>query len=279
MTPLLFSEKVGALKEAWDASALQPSLIQNLSLRQIGEIVLRSGRQTAAASELFDISGPISDRLEFVTNILRLDGLGQRMNGGRIISRGDVGDRVGQAMKSGEILVQGNVGACAAAGLSGGRLLVSGNAGNHMAGVSAINGRSMRGGEVIVAGSVGDELGLRMRRGIIYVGGSAGRDGATRMIAGTIIVGGDIGGGWCDQMRRGSIVLLRPQEGLWAAELSESFEFELSFLPLLWNYLRPLITELGIDIPTTRWALRQIGDLACDGKGEVLTLSRLSSSA
>ena len=123
------------------------------------------------------------------------------------------------------------------------------------------------------------------------------------MIAGTLAVMGNIGSHWAGGMRRGSLILGRDFSTHPTASLSEARDFELSFLPLIWRHIEKLQNEAiailslanaltrtalqrasnefpsPIKIPRTRWVQRQIGDLNCKGRGEVLVLRRVSSPA
>jgi formylmethanofuran dehydrogenase subunit C len=238
---------------------------------------VRSGNRTAELGELFTLDGDLSSaHLQIRTDRLILDALGLAMHSGSIELIGDGGDAIGQDMRGGALVVRGSVGDSAGAGMRGGQLAICGQAGNYLGAVSANSGRGMRGGDILALSDVGDHVGASMRRGIIYIGGSSGAFGANRMIAGTIIVMKKIGAQWAGGMKRGTIILGQPAGEEWAALLSDAHMFELSFLPILWKYLKSQGGRLSIDFPTTRWASRQIGDLSRQGRGEVLTLARTS---
>jgi formylmethanofuran dehydrogenase subunit C len=120
-------------------------------------------------------------------------------------------------------------------------------------------------------------MGERMRRGMVYVAGNAGDLGAVQMIAGTVIVMGEIGSLWAQGMKRGSIILSHSNGDAFAAELLPAREFDLFFLELIWRHLEALFEDFPMKISSSRWAMRQLGDRANSGLGEILTLTRQTS--
>jgi formylmethanofuran dehydrogenase subunit C len=248
-----------------------------------------------------------------------IDRLGGSMSSGRLQIRGNAGHGVGQSMRGGQIEVTGSVADGAATDMRGGEILIAGNAGRRVGAPLPGERGGMRGGTLLVGGSLGAEALLRMRRGVVAVAGQAAEDGAHQMIAGTIVLLSSCGRGWARGMRRGSIVSLeasqpsssaRADGALWSDEQL----LELSFLPLLWNHLDDVLRRFGkrtapplsassvtdsqVKVaahepagqansqqpfhsawPRTRWAFRQIGDLAVGGRGERLWLRRLPGVA
>ena len=244
-----------------------------------------------------------------------IDRLGGSMTSGRLQILGNAGHGVGQSMRGGQIEVTGSVADDAATDMRGGEILIAGNAGRRVGAPLPGERGGMRGGTLLVGGSLGAEALLRMRRGVVAVAGQAAEDGAHQMIAGTIVLLSPCEGGWARGMRRGSIVSLdasqpssstRADGALWSDEQL----LELSFLPLLWNHLDDVLLRFGKKSastptassatsspaddpaevreeefnsqqpfhsawPRTRWAFRQIGDLAVGGRGERLWLRRL----
>jgi formylmethanofuran dehydrogenase subunit C len=215
----------------------------------------------------------------------RVEQLGRDHRSGTLIVDGTVGNRFGASQSGGRILVLGDAGDFAFEGRSGGEALIAGDV---LAAPSPGAKSGMRGGDLIVLGAVGKRACERMRRGSVAIGGSAGDGMAANMIAGTVFVAGTLGSDWGTGMKRGSLIVLNPVEES-AACMSEAREFELSFLPLLWNHCRGLQSRLHhvcmevcgrawplLEFPTTRWALRQVGDLHVDGKAELLVLTRIT---
>ncbi len=265
-------ELAGVATLRFDASSLLPATLAAMSIAQIESIRMPNGY---LLGELFSVDGKPSNDVRIECRRITLDNLGAGMAVGTIQLVGDAGHNLGLGMAGGSIHVLGKAGDAAGAGMKRGRIRIEKHAGDRLGAVSPVSGRGMRGGELIVGGDAGDDVGERMRRGVIYVAGAAGERGATRMVAGTIVVRGGIGAGWARQMRRGSIILARDSEETWGATLSKPYEFELSFLPLLWNFLRSCV-DPHFPVPTARWAQRRVGDLECGGMGEVLTLARQS---
>jgi formylmethanofuran dehydrogenase subunit C len=214
-------------------------------------------------------------------------------------------------MRGGQIEVTGSVADNAATDMRGGEILIAGNAGRRLGAPLPGERGGMRGGTLLVGGSLGAEALLRMRRGVVAVAGQAAEDGAHQMIAGTIVLLSPCEGGWARGMRRGSIVSLEASQPSSSARAdgaiwSDEQLLELSFLPLLWNHLDDVLRRFGRRSsprpsarsatshpaddpaeksnsqqpfhsawPRTRWAFRQIGDLAVSGRGERLWLRRL----
>jgi hypothetical protein len=100
---------------------------------------------------------------------------------------------------------------------------------------------------------------------------------------------GTLGPHFGTQMRRGSLIGPSKRPEAPGASLSPYRPLELSFLPILWRHLHRLIlhaatcpwldtalqarcNQLASQIPTTPHVLRSIGDLECQGQGEVLVL-------
>lgn len=276
-TALQLTERPQAVAGRWDVRELSTKLDCLGDSEGLLKTPVRSGSQTAELGDLFTLGGELSSsQVQIRTDRLCLDALGMGMRGGSIELVGDGGDAIGQDMRGGTIVVRGRVGDLAGAGMRGGLMIICGAAGNHLGAVSPVSGRGMRGGDILALSDAGDFVGTQMRRGIIYVNGNCGDYGAGHMIAGTIVAMKRIGTQWANGMKRGTIILGEAAGEEWAALLSEPHAFELSFLPILWKYLQSQGSRLAIEFPSTRWAARQIGDLARAGKGEVLTLSRLS---
>ena len=266
-----------ALDEICDVSAIRPLMFQGLSRAEIAAVKLTLDTRSVRLEEVFELIGDPAPNLVFDGDCSGIVGIATNMNGGSILVRGDAGSGLAANMKSGRVEVLGNCGDYLAMGMRNGTVIVHGSAGDYVGGPAVGQRRGMHGGDCIVLGDVGARAAERMRRGTLYVGGNAGDYGATQMIAGTFIVMGDIGVAWAGGMRRGSIILSHPTSQAFAAELTPGREFELSFLPLVWRHLEGLLGDSRIKVSNSRWALRQLGDRANRGLGEVLTLTRASS--
>jgi formylmethanofuran dehydrogenase subunit C len=289
-----------------NASAVSPETLSKRSLEEIRNVKIDHGRKTIPLGEVFDVSrkqvaieDPKPATSEpLLPEILLIEGdcstishLGAKQRIGTLVVRGNVGDFLGERMSGGRIFLIGNAGNCMSQSMSGGLIYVDGNGGDCIAGPSPGKQSGMRGGDVIVTGSCGVRVAERMRRGTIFIGRNAGDFGCARMIAGTVICLGTVGRSWCRGMKRGTVILLQDLEDRSLHQFSSPRDFELSFLPLIWKHLSRSADEAvdslhgleqGISvskhlIPTTRWVKRRVGDLECQGAGEILILQRITS--
>jgi formylmethanofuran dehydrogenase subunit C len=105
-----------------------------------------------------------------------------------------------------------------------------------------------------------------MRRGLILIDGDAGDYCASRMIAGTIGIYGKAGSFTGFSMKHGTILLNRSPK-LYAT-MQDCGTHTLPFLALLFQSFKMFSTKFN-HIKNQR-VQRYAGDLACDGKGEVL---------
>ncbi len=291
---------------AIDGSSIRPDVFVGLSLEQINATVLSTESGDVALSNVFELS---SDHMASEPSLViagdceTIDGLGSQMQNGTMCILGDVGDNTGKCMGGGSLVVSGNARDHLGAGMTDGFIYLFGNCRNGLASPLAGKKSGMRGGDILISGNVGDRACERMRRGTVFVAGDAGDYCAPQLIAGTLVVMGNLGCQWAGGMRRGSLILGRDFSAHPSASLSEARDFELSFLPLIWRHidklqndaiallslalaltpaaLHPATREVPrpIKIPRTRWVQRQIGDLNCKGRGEVLVLRRISSPA
>src|SRR5471032_501871 len=127
----------------------------------------------------------------------------------------------------------------------------------------------MVGGTLVVRGHAGARLADRMRRGTVVVHGSAGDFAASRMVAGTLAIGGACGAmpGW--GMRRGSVVFAAGMP-----QVASTFVDVRSDADVFWQLLARDLVRFGPpfeDLPRRR-ATRFAGDLAVQGKGELLVV-------
>jgi formylmethanofuran dehydrogenase subunit C len=289
-----------------NASVISPETLSERSLDEIRNIKIEHVRKTSPLGEVFDVSRKyvaiedpkpatsetlLPETLWIEGDCTPLSHLGAKQRKGTLVVRGNVGDFLGEGMSGGRIFVLGNTGHCMSQSMSGGLIYVAGNSGDRIAGPAPGKQSGMRGGDVIITGSCGDRIAERMRRGTIFVGGNAGDFGCARMIAGTVICLGTAGGSWCRGMKRGTVILLHELQDCSLHQFSSPRDFELSFLPLIWKHLSSSADEAvaflhALDqwisiskhpIPTTRWVKRRVGDLECQGAGEILILQRITS--
>lgn len=249
-----------------DCSPLIPDTLAGKAIADIGAIELQSGKIKLRADAVFDITGDDASELVFMNSCDKLDYIGAAMQNGHIIIHGDAGWYLGFQKKNGNIVLHGNAGGFAASGMSGGTLHVHGNVGDFLA--SAIPGdrKGMKGGLVIVTGNAGDRVGDQMRRGIVLIEGNVGAYCASRMLAGTIGIMGDTGDYLGYGMRRGTLLLFK-QPRLHAT-IQDCGAHTLPFLKLMFKSFSGLPSKFA-QINLNR-VQRYAGDLANDGKGEIL---------
>ena len=225
------------------------------------------GNALVPLAELFSITPRSDGKLVFEGDCTRCDRIGWQMDGGMLIVDGSVGDYAGACMSGGEIVVRGNACDLAACEMAGGSLTIEGNAGDFAASTLPGSMDGMRGGTLVIKGHAGARFGDRMRRGTAVVFGDAGDFLASRLVAGTIAIGGRAGAHVSYGMRRGSVVFAGP-----APDLSPTFVPAIAEAPVFWQLLaRDLAKHGGVfaELPTRRIE-RRLGDLAADGKGELI---------
>lgn len=267
MNPLTFTLKAEPAQRI-DLSPLTPDQLAGKSLTDIAQLGLHSGNRKLRTDEVFEITGGDASDIVIRNSSSMLDHIGSRMRNGRITVMGNAGDYLGFEMAGGELVVQGNVEAFAASGMKGGLMHIKGNAGHFLAGAIAGERQGMKGGIVIVAGNAGDRVGDQMRRGLLLIEGSAGDYCGSRMIAGTIGVLGSVGQYVGYGMRRGTLLLT--QTPSLHATITDCGSNTLPFLSLMFKSFAGLptrFTQIG-----QKRAHRYAGDIANDGKGEILVL-------
>ncbi|MGB4812371.1 MAG: formylmethanofuran dehydrogenase subunit C [Methylophilaceae bacterium] len=143
-----------------------------------------------------------------------------------------------------------------------GTINIEGNAGDFL-------GSQMQNGTIICHGNTGDRLADQMRRGLILVDGNAGEYCASRMIAGTIGVYGEVAQYIGYGMKRGTILLTKTPN--LHCTIQDCGTHHLPFLALLFKSFKSLHTKFNV-IQNQR-VQRFAGDLACQGRGEILVIS------
>lgn len=227
------------------------------------------GNALAPLAEFFHVERRDDALLVFDADLSRFDHVGAGLDGGTLIVEGSVGDHAGAAMRDGELLVRGSAGALAGCEMSGGTLHIGGNVGDFAAGALPGSMDGMRGGTLIVRGNAGARLGDRMRRGSVVVFGDAGDFAASRMVAGTIALAGRCGVHVGFGMRRGSVVFAGP-----APAVSPTFVVAVGGAEVFWQLLARDLARHGgafASLPARRIE-RRLGDLAADGKGELIVV-------
>ncbi|MFL9929228.1 formylmethanofuran dehydrogenase subunit C [Paraburkholderia sp. RL18-103-BIB-C] len=262
-----------------DASVLRPASLASMSVAEIERIVLPSGNDSCAVGDVFQVLRNETTVSQWnadgdtVTLVIDgaapwLDRVGAAMDGGHLAVHGSVGDYCGLRMMGGVLRVDGNAGHFTGCEMRGGRLTVTGDSGDFAAGALAGDMEGMTGGTLTIHGNAGARLADRMRRGLVLVGGNAAEFAASRLVAGTVGVAGQLGPHFAYGMRRGTLLLVRRPAHLPATFTGGGHGFD-----VFWSLLvRSLADEIA---PFSQWRadrlpVRYAGDLAVDGRGEIL---------
>ena len=253
-----------------DLRGVTPAALAAMDADGIARHAVWHGNERTPLGELFRVAVHPRDgapHLRFEGDLSRFDHAGHAMTAGHLSINGNAGDYVGLQMTGGEIVVGGSAGLFAGCELAAGRIHVKGSVGDFAAGALPGSMDGMRGGELIVHGSAGARLGDRMRRGLVAVLGNAGEFAASRMVAGTIAIGGRLGAHAAFGMRRGTLVLATAKPELPATFVATTHE-----IGVFWALLRRQVRAVGgaFEALPANAPLRLVGDLAVDGKGEVL---------
>lgn len=255
-----------------DMRGLLPERLNVMDDAEIRCLPMYLGNRQVPLSELFDVenAGERDDTLVFIPQGNELDYLGAELRQGRIIVRGDAGNYAGRAMLGGSLSIEGSAGDFAGSGMGGGTLSISGSAGDRVGAPSAGERHGQHGGLIHINGNAGARAGERQRRGVLIINGNAGVLLGHRMIAGTLYVGGHVAEMAGYGMRRGT-VLLRHAPRQICETMAFNGKHSSSFLRLLLKELKQISggTMDGLDESS---AVRYLGDLACDGLGEILVL-------
>ncbi len=253
-----------------DMSPFTPLNLAAMTARQVAEIPLRLGNLELQTGELFEVSGNDTEHIVIQAESDKLDGIGTALDRGKVLVEGHAGAYLGRRMMGGRIQVTGNSGILSGSSMSGGLITIEGDAGDLLGGAAAGERRAMRGGRIHVRGKAGDRVGDRQRRGIIVIEGNAGDYTASRMVAGTIVILGEVGHHCGLEMRRGSLLLAREPQNF-PLSFNYNGKQNLGFLTLLKKTLAKDFPRL--EFPTDIGVQRWVGDLACDGRGEILVSS------
>jgi formylmethanofuran dehydrogenase subunit C len=248
---------------------ITPGRVAAMAPAELERRPLAGGNRRGVIGDWFRVetAGEPADRLVIVADDDLLDDVGAGMAGGELIVEGDVGAGAGTAMSGGLLRIAGAAGYGAATAMRGGELRIAGDVGDQLGGALPGERTGMSEGIVIVGGKAGGFVGDRMRRGLIVVAESAGPFCAARMLAGTIVVGGAIGADPGVAMRRGTLVALsgviQPTAGFADCGITELTVLRLIGRFLARSGLAPLAGRIGR-------LRRRVGDLAQNGKGEIL---------
>lgn len=254
-----------------DLRQILPETLQAMDRRAIQRLPLFVGNRKVDLGELFELEGDPDEEVTIVSLEGRLDYIGAGMRRGRIQVSGRAGNHAGSAMRGGSLLIDGDAGDSAGSGLIAGHLRISGDAGDRVGTPPAGELKGQRGGIIHVRGRVGERAGERQRRGLLLIEGDSGALLGHRMIAGSIYVGGRAGELAGHGMRRGSLLLRNTPSAL-PTTMSSNGSQRLAFLPLLLEQLRRVSGGVIAVPPLDTAVARYLGDLACDGRGEILII-------
>ena len=251
-----------------DMRGVSPTALADLSLTEIERLPVGHGNATLALAEFFKVEADPGGALVFDADLARFDHVGWQLAGGRMQINGNVGHHAGGCMSAGELVVAGNAGLLAACEMAGGTLTVEGDVDDFAASTLPGSMDGMRGGLFIVKGNAGERFADRMRRGSAIVFGDVGDFAASRLVAGTVAIGGRAGAHVGYGMRRGTVVLARVQ----AAPPGPTFVAARGAIDVIWQLLARDLTRHGGPFAglSERPFERHLGDLAADGKGELI---------
>lgn len=257
-------------------AGIVPDRLATMSTAEIERLPLRWGRETPALGEFFSVAGTPGPHLVFEGMDARFCDAARGMAAGECEIEGEAGDFVAAELAGGRVTVRGSVGAFAASGMRAGELHVSGDAGERLGAALPWLAAGMQGGRVIVDGNAGARCGDKLRRGEILIGGDAGDFCAARMVAGTIAVGGRAGAHAGYGMRRGTLLLFGAGVALSPTFVETAFVSEV-YLRLLRRHWRASLGEGAFAAranEAAEWCGRRwLGDLASDGRGEIIVLA------
>ena len=254
-----------------DLRGVTPAALCPLSEDAVASFEIAQGNRPMALGELFDILVEVREApaptLTLEGDLRGFDRIGWRMSEGMLSLTGDAGDYLGCGMTGGELIVSGNARDFTAAEMSGGRVLVDGDCGDFAAASLPGSTDGMRGGSLVINGNAGARLADRMRRGTLVLFGNAGDYAASRMVAGTVAIAGACGRHLAYGMRRGTVLCLGAHP-----EASSTFAATHHDIRVYWSLLRRHLALAGgvfAQLPATA-PERFVGDIAADGKGELL---------
>jgi formylmethanofuran dehydrogenase subunit C len=191
-----------------DLGGLDPAVLKDLPLLEVGKLAIFVGSRPITLGECFRISRESSDVDELVLtgDTGRIMNAARGMSAGRLVVEGDAGPFAGAEMHAGELEIHGNAGDCVGAAMHAGLLRVSSCVGDWCGAALPGQEKGMDGGTILVEGNAGGHAGAGMRRGLLVIGGDCGSSAAERMLAGTVLCLGLVGSGAGVGMKRGSLV-------------------------------------------------------------------------
>ena len=275
MTSLILDLKT-RLDFTLDVSPITPDNLKEKTIDQIKRIKLNYGKQSIAVSEIFKLTGKNCSDIVIKRSSEKLSYIGNGMSFGSIKVQGNVGDFVGQHMQGGVIKIEGNAGAWIGNSMTNGQIEIDGDVGDYLGAGLPGAPYGMSDGLILVSGNAGDRVGDRLRRGYIIICGKAGDYCGSRMVAGTIIVLDKAGKYPGFGMKRGTIIMAKKPRHI-AATFKSCGNLKVQFLRLLFKQLSELGQQFSFFEKYGPEAHRFAGDLASNGKGEILILQTINA--
>lgn len=197
-----------------EAECISPKILHELSLEEIKRLKVYEGNKVCKLEDLFKVKEEENKAAEGLRLVLEGDfskvwRIGEKMESGEIIIKGNCGPYLGLQMKGGRITVHGNAGSWLGSEMSGGIIEVYGNVGDYVGAAfrGERPGRGMKGGEIRIHGNAGVELGAGMKKGLIVVNGSCMEMPGRGMRGGSILIRGDCEGRAGARASGGKIVI------------------------------------------------------------------------
>jgi len=273
MNPLTFTLKIQP-KFTLNVAPLVSENLEGKTLAKIKTLKLVYGNKTIKIDDIFAVKGKDSNHISIEKSCDKLIYVGHGMTKGTIDVKGDVGDFLGQGMKNGTLSVNGNAGSWVGNRMAGGRINITGNACDYVGAGLPGDAFGMTNGLINIVGNAGDRVGDRMQRGIIIIQGKSGNYCGSRIHAGTIIVLDKVGKHPGEGMRRGTIILAKKPAHI-SATFKNCGNLKMQFLRLLFTQLANMGKEFTFIKKYRPSARRFTGDLARNGKGEILILQTI----
>ena len=275
MTDLTLKLKT-TLEFTLNMSPVTPDNLANKTNAQIKKIKINYGKQTLTINDFFTVTGTNTKNIQIKASSEKLSVIGHKMSSGTITVSGNVGDFVGQHMRGGLIKIQGDAGSWVGNGMKNGQIEINGNVGDYVGAGLPGAPYGMSDGLILVSGNAGDRVGDRLRRGYIIICGKAGDYCGSRMVAGTIIVLDKAGKYPGFGMKRGTIIMAKKPRHI-AATFKSCGNLKVQFLRLLFKQLSALGQQFSFFDKYGPEAHRFAGDLATNGKGEILILQTINT--
>ncbi len=261
-----------------EAEVISPEIFSGKNIEEIKELQVWNGNCKRKLGDFFSVKGvksedPNETHIVIQGDVSRVKYIGKEMHSGKITINGNAGMHLADEMKGGEIIVNGDAADWVATEMRGGTLKIKGNAGNMLASAHPGSERGMKEGIIIVEGNAASSLARKMRRGTIIIYGDIGDHAGSQMIAGTIICLGNIGRRPGALMKRGTIIVYGKAESI-----LPTFIYDATYQPTFIRfYLKNLKEKLNVKLPAEMFNgdyERFHGDIAEDGKGEILLFKR-----